>query len=370
MVDSFVVLTAMRGVQEDYVIEAMNFLGYLGMKTSNGGHDQSSFNMRHRRVISRGSAILIAAIIVLSLSVVAFAAFTNWFDTFFSTQSETELSQGQLQFIEDKSVGIGQRVTVNGYTVTVDSALCDTQNLYLVIRIEGPTGAVIDLDPSEGCLAFDSVNSESLGTYERTGHLMNCNTTWYHLVDGDGKENTATLLMRNQRVMSADSNQVYTDDEVWRFRFSNLFTRTGDYFENKTILAEGEWIFEFSLTEMSDNLEMISSPVACVALSGGEGKAKEPIEVMVTSFVIHPLGATCEFSFIPGSEAESAEILDVYLIMKDGSTIMLHPKSGHVKRFPDPIGGNMSYVFDAPVMLNEIDYLVLPDNVMVPNPDK
>lgn len=352
---------------------------HAALQYGKGHIDQTSHEKPHGRMIRRGSAVLVAAVLVFSLSVAALAAFSSdWFASFFSAQSERELSPDQYHFIENQSVGIGQSATVDGYTVTVESAICDAQNLCLVIRVEGPAGLILDLDPAEGSLAFGSVNSESTGTYERTGHLINRHTTWYHLDDGDGKANTATLLMRDQCVMSADSNQVYTDGEVWRFRFSELYTRTGDFFENVTVLSGGEWIFEFPLTEMSEDLEMISSPTVCTARSGGEGTTnenemliKENAEILVTSFILRPFGATCEYSFIPGTSPDAVDILDVYLVMKDGSEITLKPSSasggvgalGHT-------GGTMSYVLDVPLMLDEVAYLVLPENVRIPYPEK
>ena len=331
------------------------------------------------RMLRRGSAVLAAAVLVLSLSVAAFAAFSgDWLASFFSARSERELSPDQYHFLEKQSVGIGQSATMDAYTVTVESAICDAQNLCLVLRVEGPEGIILDLDPAEGDLAFESGKSESTGTYERTGHLISRHTTWYHLDDGDGKANTATLLMRDQRVMSAGSNQVYTDGEVWRFRFSDLRTRTGDLFGNVNVLAGGEWIFEFPLTEMSEDREMISSPTVCTARSGGEGTTnenevilKEKAEILVTSFILRPFGATCEYSFIPGSSPDAVDILDVYLVMKDGSEITLKPSSarggvgalGHT-------GGTMSYIFDVPLILDEVAYLVLPENVRIPYPEK
>lgn len=343
-----------------------------------GGKNGLSPEKPRGKIIRRGSALLFAAALVLSLSVAAFAAFSNdWFASFFSAQSEKALSPDQYHFIDDQSVGIGQSAEADGYTVTVESAICDAQNLCLVLRVEGPEGTILDLDPAEGSLSFGSVKRESLGTAERTGHLISLRTTWYPLDDGDGKENTASLLMREQRVMSPDSNQVYTDGEVWRFRFADLHTRTGELFDQVTALAEGEWVFEFPLMEMSQEREMITSPVVCTARSGPEGTrdeneviAKENVEIRVTSFILRPFGATCEYSFLPGSSPDAVDILDVVLVMKDGSQIPLIPSSasggvgalGHT-------GGTMSYILNAPLMLDEVAYLVLPDGVRVPCPE-
>lgn len=324
---------------------------------------------RHGGFLRRSAAVLLAATLVLSMSVVAFAVVaSDWFAAFFINRSGSALTSDQYQFIEEKSVGIGQSVTEDGYTVTVDSAICDAQNLYLVIHVEGPVGVKLDLDAEEGSLSFAYTKCESTGTYERTGYLISGNGSWYHLDDGDEKDNTATILMRRQRVLSAGSNQVYTDGEIWRFHFADLHTRTGDFSSVKTILAEGGWSFEFSLTTMSEDVELISSPVVCVAEAGGENGSKEPAEIMVTSLVLRPFGLTCSYSFVSENRPEAVDILDIYLVMKDGSTVVANPKSGGGTGGIGSTEGTMSYIFDAPVMPDEVAYLVLPGNVQVSFP--
>jgi len=315
--------------------------------------------------------IIVAILLTLTITALAYFGVGAWFKSFFAKRSGGELSSGQQQYIDETAVDIGQSVTVDGYTVTVNSAICDEQTLYLTINIEAPEGVKIDMDSDEGNLSFGEVKCKSTGTYTQTGHLSSMGRTWFPLEDGDGRENTATLLMREQYVMSADSNRVYTDGEIWRLELAELQARTNaPYYDEVTTLIEGGWSFEFPLTEMNGEVEMISSPVVCVAQSGGEMGPRESVEMMVDSFVLRPFSVTLRYSFIPGNRPEAVDILDVYLVMKDASTITARPRSGGGAGGVGSTGGTMSYVFDAPVMLGEVAYVVLPDDVHVPFPEE
>lgn len=325
---------------------------------------------QRRGFLRKSAAVLLVATLILSMSAAALAiASSNWFAAFFINRSGYELTPDQYQFIEEKSVGIGQSITEGGYTVTVESALCDAYNLYLVIHVEGPAGVKLDLG-DEGNLYFDHIKQESTGTYERTGGCLSFGAGYSDLDDGDGKENTATLLYHSHVVLSAGSNRVYTDGEVWRFHFADLYARTGERHEVQTLLAEGGWSFEFRLTEISEDVEFITTPVICVAQSGGEGTSRESVEIEITSFILSPFGAICNYRFIPGSRPESVDILDIYLVMDDGSIVALCPSSGGGAGAFGSTGGTMSYVVNAPIILNDVEYLVLPENVQVPRPER
>lgn len=326
---------------------------------------------RRQVLTRRGVAVVLAFALALCTAGAAYAVVTNLFSTYFSERSGKALTPEQYQFIEENSVGIGQSLTADGYTVTVNSAICDEQTLYLTIHIEAPEGVKIDMDSEEGSLFFDEVKCKSTGTDTQTGHLSSMGRTWFPLEDGDGKENTATLLMREQYVMSADSNRVYTDGEIWRLELAELQTRTNaPYYDEVTTLIEGGWSFEFPLTEMNSEVEMIISPVACVAQSGGEMGSKESVEMMVDSLVLRPFSVTLRYSFISGNRPEAVDILDIYLVMKDGSTVTARPRSGGGASGVGSNGGTMSYTFDAPVILDEVAYVVLPEDVQVPFPEE
>ena len=324
-----------------------------------------------RQVLTgKGVAVFLAVALTLCTVGAAYAVVANWFSSYFVDNSGKALTPEQYQFIEEKSVGIGQSITVDGYTVTVNSAICDAQTLYLAISVEGPEGVKIDMDSEEGSLFFEYVKSESTGTYTSTGHLISWNRGIQILDDGDGKGNTVTIVIQEQYVMSADSNRVYTDGEIWKLQLADLSMRSGaPLYDEVTTLAEGGWSFEFPLTEANGEIEMISSPLVCVAQAGGEMAAKESIEMMVDSLILRPFSVTLRYSFIPGNRPEAVDILDVYLVMKDGSTVTAVPRSGGGAGGVGSMGGTMSYIFDAPVMLDEVAYVVLPEDVQVPFPE-
>jgi len=335
-------------------------------------------HLAHRQGIKRRMSkrrlatvlLIVALLLTLTITALAYFGVGEWFKSFFAELSGGELSPKQQQYIDENAVGIGQSETVDGYTVTVNSAICDEQTLYLVISVEGPEGVKLDMPSEEGSIYFDYAKCKSTGTYKRTGHLSSFGGSWPHLDDGDGRENTVTMIMQEQYVMSADSNRVYTDGEIWRLQLADLTTRTGALYDKVTTLAKGGWSFEFPLTKMNGEVEMVPSPVVCVAQSGGEMSKKESVEMKVDSLVLRPFSITLRYSFFPGNRPEAVDMLDVYLVMKDGSKVIAQPRSGGGAGSIGSNGGEMSYIFDAPVMLDEVAYVVLPDDVQVPFPEE
>lgn len=320
--------------------------------------------------IRRSTAVVAAAVLLLSMVGFACAAIlSGGFAEYFSIRTGGTLSLSQYQFIEEKSVGIGQSLTVDSYTVTIDSAICDAHDLYLIIHIEGPEGTRLDYPPDEGSCFFDYKKLTSTGTTERTGYTISYGHSWIYLDDGDGKENTVSLLLQEQWTVSPDSNRTFTDGMLWRLQLADLTVwRGAPIHEEEELLAEGGWSFEFPLSELSGEAELISSPVICTALAGGEGSSKERIDLLITSFVLSPFSATCSYRFLPGLRPESVDILDVHLVMKDGSTVTAQPSAGGGAGGIGFNSGTMVYTFDAPVMLEDVAYLVLPEDVLIPSP--
>ncbi len=352
---------AFGDIEECFIAEA-----YRQPDTEAGaGVSEGRSRIRTKRILT----IAVAAALYIALGAAVCAAFNgSWLSTYFASRQKAALSPRQQEYLDSGSVEISQSQTVDGYTVTVESAICDRTELCLVLRIEGPEGMKIDLDQKkgEGSLWFHSIKYASLGTYERTGGFFSYSTHGYHLPDGDGLDNTARLVLMTQRYLSPDSNQVFTDGELWRLRLKGLYTMTGEITHSEiwTDLVDGEWEFVFPLTEQSEELEMITSPVASKALYGGEGKEKQSAEVIVTSFKLRPLGASCEFRHSPDYPGV-LELSEVYLMMKNGDTVPLWVRSG------DTFSGKSIMYFEydsAPILLDEIESLVLPDDVIVPCP--
>lgn len=319
---------------------------------------------RARRLPLRGLAAALAAAVVLCAAGFAYALFNNsQFQAYFSRLSEGPLSPGQYQFLAEKSVGIGQSVTSGGYTVTVESALCDAQNLFLLIRVEAPEG--IRFDPEEGNFFFDYVRYSSAANREAKRELVGFSRRWVPLDGGDGAANTITLLMQDQQVLSADSDWSYTGGAVWNFQLADLTLRTGEFFEETVLLAEGGWSFSFPLSEASGQMEFLSAPVACPAVETG---TENTTPLTLTSLRLRPFGLTCDYTFAAVPRPKSVDILALSLILKDGREVAARPVSGGGAGPSRSCFGTMAYRFDVPVALEEVAYLVLPDGTRLPAP--
>ena len=95
-----------------------------------------------------GRFFLVAALI--SLTAIAALAATEpsatraWFFSFFgdSTQVEAEwiLTENQSAILDAGLVEINQSVTCNGYTITLESGLCDGYKALIKCRVDAPEG--------------------------------------------------------------------------------------------------------------------------------------------------------------------------------------------------------------------------------------
>lgn len=386
-VNAAMLYDAISDIDDDILIDAEQF---ICQQNKQGGLDHNmkiiSVNAWHNisRWVSRAvAAVLVAALLLVSATGVAMAInpeFRAYVLKFiFASQSGETLTPNQYQFIDENSVGIGESVTADGYTVTIDSAICDAYNLYIVIKVEGPEGVKLDLSSEGGNLFFGHSECKSTGTYARTGYIHCWGNSWRILDDGDGRQNTALIVMKEFYVMSADNDGIYTDGEMWRLQLADLTVQAGEmtmqegeYSYEQTILAEGGWSFEFPLTNLtktSEKVELISSPVVCLCQAGGENGPKESKELIVDSFVLTPLGAICRYSYIPGNRPDAVDPLDIYLVMKDGSVIQARIKAGGGAGALGSNGGEMYYTFDAPIVLNDVAYLRLPEDIQIPFPN-
>lgn len=328
------------------------------------GDRQTSLEKKKRLKAKRIVSLALAAALLALLGVTAYAVRNgSLLSRFFSSRQQGELSPGQAAYLETESVEPAQSVTVDGYTVTVESAICNRLQLYLVLRIEGPEDVKLDFETGEGSLFFHTMHFTSTGTYERTGTAYGYSIHGSKLPDGDGKDNTACLVLKHYRELNSN-DPGFTDGELWNIHLGGLFTRTGQYHAIETLLSDSEWDFAIPLTEASEEAEMIASPVVCKVMSGGIGKEKA-VEAEVTSFILRPLGASCEYHILPGYETRGAALDGVFLRMKNGETVPLMERSGS---YFD--SGSMFYEAIAPIVLDEVESLILPDNVIVKMPDE
>lgn len=325
-----------------YAIGMIDDEAILDAKAHSGAMRQGSCGMRRRL-----GTLLLAAVLILSLAAVAYAIVkSDWFKSFFESESNRELTPDQQQFLEENSVGIGESVTINGYTVTLEAALCDDWELYLKLRIVAPEGVTLDFpNEDDGTCLFEDVSYHSSAVDPSNVRYRMRGGGWRPLEDGDGKENTATIVFYEQ---TAEGNHPFTDGEMWNVTLSNLMISQQDpekdfFCHEYLLLAEGEWNFTIPLTEMNKRLELIDEPVAFATPYGNLNGPVEYVDILITSFELRPFGATCKVV----ADTDCLDSFDALVVMKDGSEV----KAWRSMAF--------SYRFDAPLLLENVAYVIL-----------
>jgi len=319
-------------------------------------------NPKHRASGRRLAAVLIAAALLLGLTMSALAYFGvgDWFKSFFAERSGGGLSSGQQQYIDEKTVGIGQSMTCNGWTITVESALSDGYSTFIKVNVEAPEGTVLD----GKTYAFESDSLPRLATDEQKAAVLASGRGWELLKDEDGKNNTISLLRHSTVTMAPGSGFSYTDGAVRTLRLENFCVWT-DFEE--VVVAEGVWSFEIVFDESDETetgeIELISEPVLCP----GQRMMGNTVEVRMTSFRLNALGAVCEYEFIGDDTPEALSFEGVQAIMKDGSVMDIPPQSGGLNSETNI--GTSTFRFDAPIARDEVDYFLFPNGIEISMPD-
>ena len=121
-----------------------------GMTDLDGRILEEAEEFRTEIPVRRFRPALAAAIgaAVLILAGCAYVALTEpeWFGQFFSRWQEQGLSQSQAAFVEENTKVIGQSVTRDGYTLTVESAIADSYNAYIKLRLSSETEDVMNAE--------------------------------------------------------------------------------------------------------------------------------------------------------------------------------------------------------------------------------
>jgi len=80
-------------------------------------------------------------------------------------------------------------------------------------------------------------------------------------------------------------------------------------------------------------------------------------DVMITSFKLRTMSAEISYEYVVPVHG-AGDFDPIYVVMKDGSQIMLLPRSG------TPV--SCTYHFAVPVILSDADYVLMPDGRKLP----
>lgn len=352
------ILTAMNDIDGKIILEA---------------HDALPRSKRPARRV----AVLVAAVVALmAMTVTAFAAedIAGWFRNYFSTQSEADLTPGQIEFIEENEQIIEESQLQNNCTVELKSFMTDGQYMCMLLGVTAPEGMKIE----DACIGnFGGhpgiLTPEANWTHSASGQSMTMED------DGDEKDNTVNIFFETMFEYE-ETDKPFDYGTVWNLHIEDLIATCvneeylsqfemvdGGYVlsgEETAIayqaltLAEGTWDYQFTV-EDGDFREIeivLDEPVVASTVVGvhqtEDGHYEDAYrDVTITSVVLRSMGMTVNVL-----ESEFAYTEECFAVMKDGSSIELIPYWAKY------------YFSETPIVLDDVDHILLADGtkIMVP----
>lgn len=310
----------------------------------------------------RRTVILVAALISLLIATACAAEeITGWLGSFFAGRAESDLSAGQIGYIEEHEQLVSDSQEQNGWTVELKSYLATDDTVYVIFGITAPKN--VDIAELEKRILLDDEFTDIYG--RSPGSVM-----VRHLDDGDGQNNTIEYVCV---VEHAHYGYYSVPDSVteWNIHIGSIFTVEYDETAHLTeypVLVEGDWNFTIDLTKAdTETVELVSAPFQTLAIIPNEETSTLDY-VTVTSVRVSPLDAFITYepssdyfvSFVGFLEYTNIE-LHAYVVMKDGSSIPL-------------LGGHPSYhgktklLTESPIVLDEVDHVLLADGTKLTVP--
>lgn len=340
---------------------------------------QSKYEAKKKKSF-RGTAgkILVAAAALSVLTVTAAAAAQHWFAPYFSEKGT--LNQEQESYLSQQEKPLGQSQTQGGWTVSLLSALSDSQKGYIMLGVTAPGD--VDLTAlTASTETYFGPRNDFLPKSEDTalrcdaypdvqGVIGNIGTSWKE--DGDGKNNTMNWVIDVSPDPAFAEKEPLAPDTNWHIHLQDWVRG----FPEQETIGEGTWDFDFAFASDTREISLLSGPkvVRAYAMPGvGEEKMAE---ITLTKAVLRPLSLTL---FYGGEEdgldysrtsvsltfdLEMEKMLPVYAVMKDGVQIALRENGGN------PVERYINLESEMPLILEEVDYILLPDGTKLPVPQK
>ena len=299
--------------------------------------------------------VMAAAIIAgLALSVFAATSAAAWFQAFFASENDSELSNEQMELIEQSAVAIDRSQTVDGYTIHVESVLNDEQKVYVKLDLYAPEGVA---------LPYEERFFEQMGLYTHDGAQVNDGWGLGESIDADKTDNHVEILMTFD---IADPSLLLSDGGV-SLVLTNLYREYGSHFSRtREMLAEGTWNIDLTFGTTQEQLweyEVLTDSVPCTMVKYHTG---EETEISLTSICLRPLTIDVVYDYPDGADLEPLNWMGVKIFNKDGTVINVMPSDGTIRPEADQVTGYMTLQPMAPIILEAAAYIQFPDGTQIP----
>jgi len=304
-----------------------------------------------------GACLSVLVLVVATTALVGtgyvFAAGMGFVEDYFGlfiSRSGAQLSEAQREYLETAAAAIGESVTCGDATVTVRSAITDGDICYIYMDLEAPEDISLEALNGKG-LGFEEHTLRSDSTARHPVHSSSM--TFIPVEDNDGKANTISMVLRATVMSAQDSTFSFADGHTRTLTLQNMSAYKDTFPFNQYRLTEGTWSFRFRFSPVGDNaqqeLELLQEPVVCI----GERMSGKPIGVNMYSIRLGALGMTLRYSYDPGVLPEAVDFGQIRMVLRDGSEILAQPHGG--------VMGSCMYLFDAPVVISQIDHIIIND---------
>ena len=278
------IIWSLKNVSDSIVEEAE--YGTFSVRAENGVKNDKATRLFRR-------PFLVAAIITMMLLLMGCAYIVlseaDWFKSFFSDRMGQNLSENQAIYIDANTQKLGQSVTVDGYTLTVESAIADSRNAYIKLVLQGPPWKALDAD----IYWFEPRKEINGGGYEETftkidgpGEGYGAGT-WQGIDDGNPNDNSFTIMYALSQTINAELPS-FEEGVTYRLHITDLEGYYED--DNRSVLLRenGVWDFDIVFDSINDNsVELITTPIST--------KYNE-FAVEVTSFELQTMSAHATYT--------------------------------------------------------------------------
>lgn len=342
------------------LLEALGDLDALAVQDAKRNPSRGG---RKTAVPTRRLAVaLVAALLLVALAGTALAYFgaADWFVSYFAEQNGDALSDGQIDFIEKSATDLAQTQNSGDCTITATSVISDGQVVNVQLEITVPEG--ITLERAGYSYAF----RELPVLYDGQEAITCTDAGFSVLQDEDPTDNKLPMLAEirfDGIVLNDDTTRVLELKEFYR-SYSHRGSKP-----TVELLAEGPWQFELQLAPPeadTQELELLTQPVACT-LPFIEPEAESEVTVQIISFRLRPMSAEMTFDYPDDIQPQGLRVLGARVVMKDGSFVWMYPSSSDIIQMDSgDTQGWMYFDLEAPIDLEEADYIQLPNGTQIP----
>lgn len=241
-------------------------------------------------------------------------------------------SKSQIAQLNEMRTPIQQYAKADGYTVTVQEAISDRHNTWVLLEVEAPLDVVLD----ENCVFFKN-------THIQMEHMSGHGYTIYTLSDDNPNDNKLSFVLDfSARKKLAGQKLTLQLGMLSENELNEALEIT-----RERLLAKGPWEFWFELPEQDSTVTMWQWKTLWYQ---DESFLLQKIEVSPLSIALQEIKLTTAMYLRLNEEP-------VYVYLKDGTQLTLTSNSSG----SSGLGMQYQYQFPFPLDLAEIDRIVYCD---------